>query len=378
MAKPVFLSLCALLPVAAHAATHTVKDIFSSWPNASLYIFFGIGGVLLLAVFLMFGTELFRSRRESQKTAELSWSVFESLCKTHGLNDVEKQELRRIFHASGAETSDVMFKSIKAFEEGVSAEIERLRGKHDELLRVCDIISAIRSRLEYTRLQPGTCYYSSRELSAGQPINISPVKGTDNAKFRSKIRDISELSMAVVNPEEQEAVAAFSQGSEVAVSLIQTGDAVYSFRTLVITKSPDNTSLTLAHVVEMDRKQLREYLRLEVTIEAMFRVLASEADPALAKSGAKFTGTIKDISGGGVKLRTVEEFHLGDVLSVNFNFRGESFRGLKSKVVRIEKKNTAGESFLFNNISFLSIDAALREKLIRLIFEKQREEIQWQ
>jgi c-di-GMP-binding flagellar brake protein YcgR len=142
----------------------------------------------------------------------------------------------------------------------------------------------------------------------------------------------------------------------------------------VLRSESGNRFLSVAHVSEMARRQLREYVRLECLNEAAFHVIRSDAAPDLVKEARRYKGLLNDIGGGGVNLRTAEEFHVGDVLLLSFTFMGEDFFGIKGRIVRLLAKTMHGERAFQNHIGFIEMDNTLREKIVKYIFKKQREE----
>lgn len=351
--------------------------IGSSWPSASR-----TGVIIFIVLLILAGvgigvSELVRYFRKKNEAERLAWERFDMAALNLGLQNHETEVLKRIIRQARLDDPEGIFRNILSFEIGVAREIESRLSDRDGLLRRSETIAALRDKLGYARLPAGTRLYSSRELSVGQALTISLSADPSSKRFNSKVHDLTELELVLSNPETEEEVGGFSTGTPLFVTLFQLKDAEYSFTTRVVRKEADGRFFSVAHVAEMGRRQLREYVRLECHNEAAFRVVRSESAPEVVKEAKRYKGLLNDIGGGGINLRTVEEFHISDVLLLSFNFLGENFYGIKGKILRILPRTVHGEQVFQNHICFIEMDASAREKIIRFIFKKQREEIQW-
>ena len=356
-----------------------MENFIRSWPTASRGLLVGLVILFILAGAGIAISEALKRAKSAREKQAASWEAFAGLAKKANLNTNDLMLLKRLAGFSGADPAEAVFSQLYLFEKGVEGEIDRCRKDPVLLKNVCDTIASVRKKLGFDPVPAGLQYYSSRELTSGQDISLY-LPENPMIKYRSQIEQVSELELRVKRPEFKEGSPAFKQGMGalgLMVSLYKPGDAEYSFKTKILRESPDKHSLALEHVLEMDRKQLRDFVRLEVRSQAKFRFIRSE-DKELMKGGTRFTGTIVDISGGGCNLMSAEQYHQNDVVMMSFNFMGEAFYGVKGSVLRIKQNIVSGAPAYYHHLEFQDLENNVRERIIRLIFEKQREEVQWQ
>jgi len=68
----------------------------------------------------------------------------------------------------------------------------------------------------------------------------------------------------------------------------------------------------------------------------------------------------------------------GDVVLLSFPLRGNALHGIRGVVLRSFVKEKNGDPVFENHVEYDGIENTVKEKIIRLIFEMQREELQWQ
>lgn len=113
-------------------------------------------------------------------------------------------------------------------------------------------------------------------------------------------------------------------------------------------------------------RERREYLRVEDVDSVIYQRIFPLPQTSLN------SGIRENISGGGIKLVTEENFSVGDILYLKIDLR-ESLNKITieatGKVVWIRKREEMYEM----GISFLDILEQHRRKIINYVFKKQRE-----
>lgn len=113
-------------------------------------------------------------------------------------------------------------------------------------------------------------------------------------------------------------------------------------------------------------RERREYLRVEDVDSVIYQRIFPLPQTSLN------SGIRENISGGGIKLVTEENFSVGDILYLKIDLR-ESLNKITieatGKVVWIRKREEMYEV----GISFLDILEQHRRKIINYVFKKQRE-----
>jgi len=79
----------------------------------------------------------------------------------------------------------------------------------------------------------------------------------------------------------------------------------------------------------------------------------------------------ENLSGGGMSFTSPEEYDLGDLLELKLIFNSSLSSTLYLYGEVVQKEKSAGGYLIA--VSFLSLDEDIREKIVRFVFEKERE-----
>ena len=160
---------------------------------------------------------------------------------------------------------------------------------------------------------------------------------------------------------------------------------VYVLQSLFFYKSRQNLEVELK--TRLEKFQRREFYRYECSIDFKFFELTEEqADLATVEeifaqlrdehfNDKIRTGTIVDISGGGIRFNSDTELKSGDhILAVAHlaNERMNQEFHIVGSVISCEKKEQVTEKKYVSRVKFMIKDDRVREDIIRYIFEEER------
>lgn len=120
--------------------------------------------------------------------------------------------------------------------------------------------------------------------------------------------------------------------------------------------------------------QRREYFRQAVSAELEFTVI-DEYDPHPSIGSEAYHGRVVDLSGGGCAFMSNDDFMMHSRLSLRFSFRGEDFEFWGDILDRIDYIRTRADWRYKYRIRWVSPPAKAIDKLVKLIFEQQKEYI---
>lgn len=112
---------------------------------------------------------------------------------------------------------------------------------------------------------------------------------------------------------------------------------------------------------------LSEWLNyIDAKMDAIIRLIDVQT-----RNMPNITLTSEDISGGGISFVSPDQFSLGDVLEIKMLYPASTpqFLYLHGEVVQSQKRPDG----FFTALRFVTIDDSVRDKIIRLVFEKERE-----
>ncbi|TRW28628.1 hypothetical protein FL857_00650 [Criibacterium bergeronii] len=202
-------------------------------------------------------------------------------------------------------------------------------------------------------------------ISQFQNINlIYKKKNGENEEYASRVISLdSEIELMVENPSKEGKEVRFLNGTKLDVVFQVENHGLHSFETEIVAKVREKINLLkLRRLGEVKKLQRRNFYRVK-----------SELDVIVRRSGdVIFEETIiLDISGGGLKFLSRQDFKLGDLVELNITLLGEDL-DLEAKVVKVDKIGF-GKSEV--SVEFYDLYEDDQNVIVKYVFEKQRREI---
>lgn len=135
-------------------------------------------------------------------------------------------------------------------------------------------------------------------------------------------------------------------------------------------------------ISNLRKYQRREFYRFSCALEMCSRTLEKEEIDAIEKKNPLFLqpgkplkrSVIVDISGGGIRFMSNQKYETGSMLYISYNLITQSSRKqyeIVGKVLSVnELANRPGA--YEHRVQYVNIDEAVREEIIRFIFEEER------
>jgi len=325
--------------------------------------------------------EIFKTDKQKREKINLSWKNFSELAKQRRLTLKDIELIKKIIEAGELTQADIVFQAPNLYEDCIALYIQKQKDKGDEKIIAYDNLLVLRQHMGYSRLPIESHLSSSRQLSLGIPVNI---KKNDTEFIKCTIQSLDEKSWKLTTLEGD--FSYFSENKELSVWHIRPGDAEYRIDTKILNRA--DSFLELDHSMVFNRKQLRNWVRIDVNIPCKTTLVeegkeepVDETESESVKKikyskGTIFDGRIIDISGGGIALRLSTSLNPGSILSLNFELPGSSLRGITADVLSIHDAGNQEEVFI-HRLKFKNIETAVQEKVIRFVFEKSRMDSQF-
>lgn len=144
--------------------------------------------------------------------------------------------------------------------------------------------------------------------------------------------------------------------------------------------------LTVLVKTEPVKFQRREFFRVDYLTEVSYHVIDKEtaklpttekvyeAVCVHSRTNAAHKGMSQDVSGGGVRFTSAEQFEIGSYLFFQIRLTNEKFDEtfhLVSEVISSDKHASLANTYS-NRVKFLYKDLKDREKIVRFVFEEDR------
>lgn len=208
------------------------------------------------------------------------------------------------------------------------------------------------------------------ELEVNQSVTIEISAGENNKKYySSKVVSVSSAEMVILAPMERGVLVPLRTGDLITVSY-NDDNAIYSFDAHVQSRQGGvEQTVSVDCPKDIRRVQRRNFVRIDVGLPLVYYFI----DEAIGEYSQAFTGRTCDISGGGLQFSTEQSIDSGMVLDMNIDLGDDERVSAIGKVVRAIPVNKGGVVKYSIGVQFTMIDERDRDKIIKFIFQKQRE-----
>lgn len=202
------------------------------------------------------------------------------------------------------------------------------------------------------------------KLYEGLPIDIIVPDGEYKGKYRSKIEELGVRIITVGVPVIKGGFIPLRQGTNLDIAFYDDL-SFYSFASMIIDRiATPAPAIILEYPDNIRRIQRRQYVRVPVVIPLEYRIVGKEA---LSKPQK---GHVMDLSGGGILFKTKENIEERSIVVIKVNLGGNETE-LPASIIRSVKKDEQNHYSV--SAEFQEINESTRDKIIRYVFEVQRE-----
>lgn len=121
---------------------------------------------------------------------------------------------------------------------------------------------------------------------------------------------------------------------------------------------------------------MRNWVRVEINLTVKVKLLKIKNQSQI-KVGNLLVGKLSDISGGGVSLKIPTMLDSQDQMELDFELNGHKFKRVKSRVIRVNQVPMGKDDLYQHSLEFEDMESQTRERVIRFVFDKQRQDTQW-
>lgn len=340
-------------------------------------------GLLILAITVMLGLTIyyiFYKIKSSKQSKEYSVQLFNDAAKRLELTPKERTMAFRLASYEKVKEPQVVFQSASLFEKCVEneiAKIKRSQPNDDDISITNSLISGIRKKAGFHILPLEQPLGSSRNIAIGQ---VGAIFGSDHKKpliEKAHVIDSSEFDFTLKYDVDEEEMCYISAGDKIKFAFSRQADSVYGF-TLNVVSCDSAGTIVVEHTAELKRNQLRQYVRIELSLPIKFRLLQTRK-PELSeiKKGVITQVKMSDISGGGLSFISEKSLKAGDLISVGFTLPNIKLAGIAGKVLRISIQEGKTKTFYKHHVKFVKIEPRQRDGIVKYVFDKQRQLTQW-
>lgn len=191
--------------------------------------------------------------------------------------------------------------------------------------------------------------------------------------YSSDIQDIDKKSIAISVPIKECKYLPLRKGERIEV-IYYEGNSIYKFPSAVIKRTNSNVPLIwINKIVDARKIQRRKFVRIPILCDTKFAPINREVklDKTNLKDIKFLEGTILDLSGGGVRLKTDSNLKKEDVLAMILKI-GDAVLVAKGEVKRIDIVNFKEKIY---GVKFLGLSINQQDKIIEYVFEIMRKQM---
>ncbi|KYZ77276.1 hypothetical protein AXX12_03860 [Anaerosporomusa subterranea] len=207
---------------------------------------------------------------------------------------------------------------------------------------------------------------SSNVIKINQLVDIYLTHNLRGKHYRSRIEEVHSHHLVLAMPFDKGFPVYASVGSPVYGKVI-TDSAPYLFVSHYIEKQMTPLPVwIISPPTEITKIQQREYVRIDAKLQATVTLIDQEEELPPAKL------TINDISGGGVRLISLQPYPVGVNLLITFEIPGQEIIETIGQVVRSEQPQT-DRTVYWIGVKYVGLQERQRNKIIKYVFQKQLE-----
>lgn len=356
------------------SASSLIQQI--GWKKAEPAIIIGFLIVILSGVWLLVFIHMKKSKRQKKDETELSRKLFVEYITKSELNSEEEKRLNELLKYTNTANPHVIFQSASLFEQCLDQVVQKfLSGSGEDLDDEEKVLSSLRKKMGYSYLPLEHPLLSTRNIETGQKLSVFPEKDKKVLIRRAVMVLNKEFFFRIQYDPEKEETIRFFPGQTVRLAFARRSDGVYGIAVKIIRIK--GSTVDFYHTMELKRNQLRQFVRVDVNLPLKFRIIKTENEESKKQAWKFNEGKIVDISGGGLSFLFSRPLVPGDIVSFKFQLTTAHFSGIDAKILRVSIQESKTATYYKHHVQFINIEQKLREKIVKYIFEKQRQMCQW-
>lgn len=340
-----------------------------------IWVGIGFGALLLFAVLV----EIIRRRANRRFRREAEWRVVEEILEEKALPEDARNAVRSLIKHHAPNEPVRAITTRQHFDRCVGEEMKALLAQGD-LKRYGEAgirLREIRKDLGLNYTPVGQRIYSTRELSSGQAIWISPVEEDPPRWFRTGVSSVDEghFHVGLRNPKAKQ-LPSLNPGDEVRCRMWRQDDARYVFTaSLDYVKGPPVT-WAFRQVTELNRIQSRSYWRVPHDQDVVIGILNAPADGRATdvhfrRVVTKIRGRITNLSAGGFAAVIQQTLPRQVLLRVSLEIPEQEPVVVEARIVTVEP--ISGERHLLR-AEYVGIEDETREVIAHYVMHRQQPE----
>lgn len=203
------------------------------------------------------------------------------------------------------------------------------------------------------------------QLLPNQLVELHVETGAGFDIYRTRVEDSHDDLLIVGVPIKQGTLVPLRLGTQLGIQFKrQEGLQMGRYTNQAVVEGRTKTQIPVLHLKLLgawEKTQERSFLRVPVSIEAVFELCREDAVKEPPQSGL-----LRDLSGGGFLLSSAYPFELDDKIRITFTLKDEPIAAEAVAVRRIPAESRVDYGF-----AFLDLPERVRQLIIKFVFQRQ-------
>ncbi|MDD5675320.1 MAG: PilZ domain-containing protein, partial [Chitinivibrionales bacterium] len=278
-----------------------------------------------------------RGRRKAQKEQQADdQKLFLDQVQRAELTAEEQVRLTALLKHERSLQPQVIFQSLPFFERCVDTEIARLRQRAsspDEQAHYDAVLGSLRRKLGYLTLPFETPLVSTRNIALGQQGSLYGRSNRIPLIPLVHVVENTEFHFTLEFATEGHELIGVEPGAGLRFIFTRKNDGVYGVAVTMAGGSFTKGSLLFWHTLDLKRNQLRQHVRMEVSLPVKVRLIKTQdAQTSSLKVGEILEAKMSDLSGGGLSFLADKSLKPGDSVTLQFTLPQGVFAGCPAKI----------------------------------------------
>jgi len=321
------------------------------------------------------------TRKTVKENNEISYTLFNTACRSAGLVDYEKDALGKLLpFMQDVTRPHLIFESAAIFERCMDAYITKrlaagISTDHERLDN--QALLSVRKKLGYNVVLVEQPLLSTRNLSIGQRVSVLAPGQKVALSQDSMVVGVSEYDFTVRIGGQNAGSFSYEDGARLVIAFSRQGDAVYSVAARIKGSNIGAGEIKFYNTLDFSRNQNRRYVRLDINLPVKFRIL-EKADKREKPPAMQLTARIAEMSGGGLSFYAEKPLEANDIILIALMLPDgdKPLGGIKGQVLRVICVESKTLVHYRHHIQFVSIEPQQREQIVKFVFAKHREMLQ--
>lgn len=316
-----------------------------------------IASIVVMVLVLLVLLEIHRINYRRENEEIFGSEAFEDKVRDFAFTDKERRTLEKMIRASSFENKDAVINSSGLFEAAVTNfyDFRDVFTIRDETVAA---VASIRQKMNFTASNPLTQVCSTRQFNVGDRIDLY-LDGESVFKHSSIVSRNEREWM--ISYDGSCGPAEYFVERDVLVRWTRPDDAVYS--TVLKVRSCIPGRLVLPHSANLDKRQLRRWVRENVSIPVK----------ATFPDGSSCGGMLLDLSAGGIMVGLPVDCTAGVKFRIEFVLPSFGEENVEIEVRRnLGRRNNDFPEYFCLTASFSGAFGWTQERVLQYLFEMNK------